>query len=119
MPLFSVDDGFSGSGQRPGDVGAQRVEALDETDVAVALEAQPGGEGEVAATALAGHDDPIGVDAQRGVVGRDPPQTRHAVVQPGGIGGDLFDGRGRRAALRKSTIATATPWAAMILPQAR
>jgi hypothetical protein len=37
----------------PGDVGAERIERLDEADVAIALQLQAGGERQVAAAALA------------------------------------------------------------------
>ena len=70
--MFSVDDGFCGRRPDPGDVRAQGVETLDEAEVAVALEAQTGRQGEVPTPAFAGDDDPGGVDPQLGVVERRP-----------------------------------------------
>ena len=72
--------------ERPpaGDVRAQRVEALDQADVAVLLQLEAGGEREVAAAALAGDDDAVGVDAEVGGVRDHPLQPGHAVVQTGG-----------------------------------
>ena len=64
MPLFSIDDGKRSCGHSPGDVRAERVEPPDQADVAVALQLEPGGEREVAAAALAGDDDVVGVDAE-------------------------------------------------------
>ena len=67
----------------PSDVRAQRVQALDEPEVAVALELQAGGEGKVAAAALPRDDDPGRVDAQLLRARGDPLQPGHAVVEPG------------------------------------
>jgi hypothetical protein len=49
-------------GPATGDVGAQGIEARDEAELPVALEAQAGGERQVAAPTLAGDDDAAGVD---------------------------------------------------------
>ena len=76
MPLFSVDDGYARRGQLAGDVGAERVEALDQADVAVALQLQAGGQGQVAAAAFAGDDDPRRVDPQRARRWRPPTSAR-------------------------------------------
>ena len=47
------------------DVGAQRVEALDQSELAVLLQLEAGRERQVAAAALARDDDALGVDAER------------------------------------------------------
>ena len=77
--------------QRPlaGDIGAERVEALHEADVAVPLEFQAGGDGQVSPAALAGNDETSGVDLESRCVGHHPVESRHAVVQPGRERGHL------------------------------
>ena len=78
-----------------GDVGAQRVQAGDESDVAVAQQLHPGGEREVATAALARDHHSRRIDLQVGSVGHHPLQTRHTVVQAGRVGLDLGHRRGR------------------------
>ncbi len=63
MPSFSIGRRAVGSGPLPGDVGAERVEPLDEPELAVTLELEPGGQRQIAAAALAGDDDALGIDA--------------------------------------------------------
>ena len=75
-----------------GDVGAERVEAADQAGVAGTGDAEADGEGEIAATALAGDDDAAGVDAEFVGVGGDPAQAGDAIVEARGVGLDL--GRG-------------------------
>ena len=48
----------------PKDVGAERVEALHETDVAVSLQGETRGQGQVPAAALTRYDNGIDVDAE-------------------------------------------------------
>ena len=111
--------GGVGGGPLPGDVGAQRVEALDEAEVAVALEGEAGGQGEVPATALAGDDDPSGIDAEVvGVRTRPSADPDKQSLSPAGKGATSGADEGTTQ-LRKSGITTATPLAAMIRPQAR
>ena len=104
-------------GPLSGDVGAEGVQALDQAKVAVALELQGRGDGQIAAAALAGDDDPPRIDVELTGVGMDPFETGDTVVQPGGKGATSGAEDAVRA-LRKSTMATATPRAAMIRPQA-
>ena len=119
MPLFSIDDGKRSCGQLPGDVRAQRVEAADQADVAVLPQLQPGGQGEVAAAALAGDD--------QACAGSMPSSSACACThfrpdtqsfRPAGNGATSGADDGVTQ-LRKSTIATATPWLAMIRPHER
>ena len=117
MPFSSVDDGFSGNGHGRR-LGTQEVEATDEVDVAVACQAERGGEREVASSALSRHDDPTRVDTEHLVVGGHPPTPDTQSLSPAGKGATSGADDGSRA-LRKSTMATATPWPAMICPQAR
>ena len=70
---------------------------------------QPGRQGQVAAAALAGDDDTGGVDAELRRIGMDPLQARDTVIKAGWIGCDLRGRRRASTALRKSTMATATP----------
>ena len=117
--MFSIDDGKRSCGQLPGDVGAQRVETADEAEVAVLLELEPGGQGEVAAAALARHDDVRRVDAELGRRGRAPTSRRDTQsFSPAGNGATSGADDGVRQ-LRKSTMATATPWSAMMRPHDR
>ena len=119
MPLFSVDDGLSGVRPLPGDVGAERVEALDQAEFAVPLEFQPGGQGQIAAAALAGDDDALRVDAQVRRRARPPtcsPDTQS--FSPAGNGA-TSGAEEATTQLRKSTMTTATPLAAMSLAQPR
>ena len=101
------------------DVGAQRVEALDEAELAVLLQLEAGGERQVAAAALARDDDAGRVDVE---VRRRWPTTHFSPdtqsLSPAGNGATSGTDDGTTE-LRKSTITTATPLAAMILPQPR
>ena len=97
MPSFSTDEGQSGRRPLAGDVGTQRVEALDQAQVTVALEREPRGQGEIAAAALAGDDDLRRVDPEFGGVRGHPAQAGHAVVQAGRERGHLGRRRGRDA----------------------
>ena len=54
------------------------------------------GEREVPSSALAGHDDSGGVDAQLGVIGSHPLHARDAVVQTGRIWRHLWNRRGHQ-----------------------
>ena len=65
----------------PGDEGAEGIEALDQSQIPVAVELEAGGQGEVPAATLAGDDDPRRIDSQLGGVGGGPAQARHAVVE--------------------------------------
>ena len=102
-----------------GDVRAQRVQAADQPDVAVGEQLQAGGQREVAAAALAGDHD---VRRRRcRVRQRCRPATSGRTRSRPGRRGTVrprapHDGV---SALRNSTIATATPSAAIVLPHAR
>ena len=65
------------------DVGTERVEAADQADVAVAQQLEAGGQRQVAAAALAGDDDAVGIDAEFRRIGGHPFDARHAVIEPG------------------------------------
>ena len=97
MPSFSTEEGQSGCRPLAGDVGTQGVEAFDEPEVALALEREPGRQGEVAPAALPGDDDPSRVDAEVRGMRSHPAQAGHAIVQAGGEGCDLRRRRGRDA----------------------
>ena len=86
MPLFSVDEGFSGQRPGAGDVRAEGVEALDEIGLAFLQEPQPRGEGEVSATGFSGHDDAGGIDPKSFVLRSHPRESRDAVVEAGRVG---------------------------------
>ena len=62
---------------------AQSLQPGDQIDVALAQQPHPGGQREIAATALAGDHDAVRIDAERLGVGVDPPNRRNTIVQTG------------------------------------
>jgi hypothetical protein len=76
-----------------GDIRTQRVQTLNQAELTVLLELQPGSERQVAAAALARDDDAGGINVEVPGVGDDPLQPRHAVVKTGWERGHLGYGR--------------------------